>query len=550
MNKTLFSCIAIFALCSFSAAEEPPLAPPEYRRPENYNPVEHRYKYSLLELQKKFSDELMQRAEKDYNDLLKVNADGKWKPTYTSLKRHQTPEWFQDIKFGMFIDWGPWSVAGYAYPKPGDGPIYADWYEHRLDYDDPTKQYHIKNWGADFKRDDLIALFKAKRYNPEKLVDIAVDAGMKYIVPFSKCHSGFCLWDSSYTHRDCVDMGPGKDLTKPLADLCKEKGLKFGFYFSTVEYEYPIIAPSGTLKNRYWYKSGVKGVGFENLDGDKLEQVETLAMGKVAVRDFLKDYLIPQAKEYIDKYDPDLVFYDGEWYDHVEMLGSLDISAYFYNRAEGRKEVAVNDRYGAVGGMQLRGYLGDIYTSEYHNKETHARLNLWEDNEPHAWEENRSYSRTFSFNWTDTDETVLNPKQFIDMFIDVVAKGGNFLLITGLDGQGAVPELLQIRLRETGKWLRKNGEAIYATRKYSTISEGDTRYTQSKDGKTVYAISLTKPEKMLTLKSVQPAEGSKVYLLGHGEPLQWSSKGGMTEIVMPKDLPDDYAYTLKILVAK
>jgi hypothetical protein len=105
MNKTISLCIAVSALCSLNFAEEPavkqaaePLtAPPEYRRPENYNPVEHRYKYSILELHQKFSEELMQRAEKDYNELLKVNGNGKWKPTYASLKRHHTPDWFQDI---------------------------------------------------------------------------------------------------------------------------------------------------------------------------------------------------------------------------------------------------------------------------------------------------------------------------------------------------------------------------------------------------------------------------------------------------------------------
>ena len=270
-------------------------------------------------------------------------------------------------------------------------------------------------------------------------------------------------------------------------------------------------------------------------------------MGKIAVRDFLKDYIVPRAKEYIDNYDPDLLFCDGEWRDHLELLGSLDISAYFYNRAEGRKEVAVNDRYGLMANQALRGYLGDVYTSAYHNIHGGGRNNLWGEQEPHAWEENRSYSRTFSFNWTDTEKTVLGPKQFIDMFIDLVAKGGNFLLITGLDGQGAVPELLQIRLRETGKWLRKNGEAIYATRRYSTISEGNVRYTRSKDRKTVYAISLVKPDKVLALKSVQPAEGSKVFLLGHEKPLSWQYKNGVTEIVMPDDLPDDYAYAVKIV---
>ena len=83
------------------------------------------------------------------------------------------------------------------------------------------------------------------------------------------------------------------------------------------------------------------------------------------MKDYLKDYLIPQAAEFIDMYDPDILWYDGDWTTPVEELGTYEIAAYFYNQAEGRKEVAVNDRYGMVGGRTLRNIRGDIFTSEY-----------------------------------------------------------------------------------------------------------------------------------------------------------------------------------------
>ncbi|MDR3094571.1 MAG: alpha-L-fucosidase [Bacteroidales bacterium] len=516
-----------------------PTAPKEYRRPEGYDPVKYRYKYSINELKNRYSEEIMQKGEKEYNRMLDMAAKGKWKPTFASIGRHEAPEWFQDIKFGMFIDWGPWSVAGYAVPKPS-GPIYADWYEHRLDYDEATRAYHIKNWGEDFERDDLIPLFKAERYEPEKLVNTAVEAGMKYIIPFSKCHSGFCLWPSSYTHRDVGDM-LGRDLTKPLADLCKQKGLKFGFYFSTVEYEYPVIDFSGNIIQRCWNYPPKRGLHHVDYN----PRLETWAMGKIAVKDFLKEYLVPQAMEYIDMYDPDLLFYDGEWDDPVETLGAFEISSYFYNQAEGRKEVAVNDRYGRMYDKRLRSHLGDVYTSEYHDMKDEDRLS-------HVWEENRSYSQTFSFNWSDTEKTVLSPDAFVEMFIDVVSKGGNMLLITGLDAQGALPAMLEIRLKAIGKWLKVNGEGIYNTRGYSVVSEGKVHFTRSKDNRTVYAIATDWPGKQLQLTAVTPAAGSQIYMLGYKEPLKWNTKDGVTTITLPAKLqkaanrPCDYAYTFVV----
>ncbi|MDR0845399.1 MAG: alpha-L-fucosidase [Tannerella sp.] len=537
MNRRtlLLFCAALFGLSSLSYGQEEaiPVAPKEYRRPEGYNPVEHRYKLSLNDLKEQESEKMMQAAEKEYNRIFDINGKGPWKPTGASLSRHEAPEWFQDVKFGMFIDWGLWSVGGWAV-KREKGAMYPDWYEHRLDYDANAEKYHDKNWGTDFERDDLFPFFKAERYQPEKLVDIAAEAGMKYIIPFCKHHSGFCLWSSSYTHRDAGDL-LGKDLIKPLVDNCTAKGLKFGFYFSTDEWEYPVIDANGQIITRKW--------------AGKYEpyspKMETWASRKIAVRDFAKDYIIPQAVEFIDKYDPDILWYDGEWDTPVELLGSYDISAYFYNRAEGRKEVAVNDRYGQVNGKRLRSYLGDVYTSEYGDMTDENRLR-------HVWEENRGISQSFGFNWQDTDDNVITSKAFIDMFVDIVAKGGNLLLIVNLDNQGALPEMQEKRLKDIGKWLKINGEGIYSTRAYQVWAENNVRFTRSKDNKTVYAISLEWPGKQLLLKSVEPAQGSKIYLLGYDKPLNWTHKNGVTTIILPANLqkdanrPCNYAYTFKI----
>ncbi|MDR0815441.1 MAG: alpha-L-fucosidase, partial [Bacteroidales bacterium] len=138
------------------------------------------------------------------------------------------------------------------------------------------------------------------------------------------------------------------------------------------------------------------------------------------------------------------------------------------------------------------------------------------------------------------------------MFVDIVSRGGNLLLIVNLDGQGALPEVQEKRLKDIGKWLKVNGEGIYSTRAYAVSKENNVHFTRSKDNKTVYAISLDWPGKQLELKSVEPVAGSKIYLLGYDKPLNWSSKNGVTTITLPTNLqkaanrPCDYAYTFKI----
>jgi alpha-L-fucosidase len=516
-------------------ADDIPVAPAEYRRPEGYNPVEHRFKYNLTDLKEKYSEDLMKKSQKEFNRVVNVNGTGKWKPSGASLDSHQCPEWYQDIKFGMFVDWGPWAIGGWAVKRGVGQPMYPDWYEHRLDHDANCEQYHDKNWGTDFERDDLLPFFQGKRYEPEKLIDIAVESGMKYVIPFSKHCTGYCLWPSSYTFRDAGDMA-GQDFIRPLVDNARAKGLKFGFYLCLMEWEYPIIDHDGTLIHQY----------FPDKYAPYTSKLETWCMGKIPVRDYLRDYLIPLSVEHIDQYDPDILWFDSEWEASFNVQASYDLAAYFYNHAEGRKEVAVNDRYGDEYGKPLRGFRGDFYTSEY-------GLFMPEDRkEGYIWEENRGISQSFGFNWQDTEENVITSKEFVHTFVDVISRGGNFLMLVNLDGQGALSEVQERRLKEMGKWLKVNGEGIYATRAYSTSKENNIRFTRSKDNKTVYAISLDWPGKELSLKSVQPAAGSKIYMLGYNEPLKWIFKDGVTTITLPAKLqketnrPCEHAYTFKI----
>ena len=532
----LFLLLFISGYGQTSQGDKMHSAPERNRRPENFQPVKS--KYSMESLKNNFSETMMKSAAKQNEKVNEVNNKGKWKPNPKSIDTHQAPEWFKDVKFGMFIDWGLWSVAGWA-PKKEKGAMYPDWYEFRLDTDSAFIKYHEKNWSKDFKRDDFIPLFTASKYQPKKLVEIAKDAGMKYIVPFSKHHGGFCLWPSFYTQRDAMDMGPGKDLIKPLVESCQKEGLKFGFYFSIEEWEYPLIDAEGKLQNRLW-GGAVKPYSPE---------LEKKSSGKIAVKNFATDYLVPQATEFIDKYGPDLIWYDGDWSTKAEDLHTYDIASYFYNKAEGKKEVAINDRYGTQDGKWLRSRRGDFFTNEYGDMEKEAKQTT------HAWDACWGISQSFGYNWQDTEENVISSKEFIDKFVDIVAHGGNLLLIVNLDGEGALPKIQENRLKDIGKWLKVNGEGIYATRPFTRQIDGTVAFTRSKDNQYVYAILKEWPGQELHLKGIKAAKGSKIEMLGYNKSIECINGNEGLSVKLPTELQDkknrpcEHAWVLKIILA-
>jgi alpha-L-fucosidase len=478
---------------------------------------------------------------------------GPYIPTVASIRRHECPEWFRDAKFGMFIDWGLYSVAGWA---PGtDDRMYPDWYMYRMLHDNTFKEYHNRTWGKDFMPDDFIPLFTAENYNPEWLIDVAKEAGMKYVIPFCKHHDGFCLWPSSYTGRDAMDMGPKKDLIRPLVDACYKNGLKFGFYFSLEEWYYPVIK-DGVKQIREWGGSEI-----HPWDENKKKIHLT---GKFPLEDFFRDYTVPQAKEFIDLYDPDILWFDGDWSMSPEEYHSPEIISYFYNKSAGRKEVALNDRNG-----HTRFKIGDFFCSEYHRLPKGYEM-------MHPWEENRGISRSYGYNREDTEENVLSVKDFIHMFIRTVSENGNLLLIVNLDGKGGLPEVQGRRLREIGAWLRINGEAIYNTRPWLTpvqelrqeaaahneeAGKGEIRFTRSKDGQTVYAICTEFPKNEIAISSLYLNSGqSTVTMTGAEEiKLDWTQnergpdgERSLLKIKIPDTLysqrRNEYAWVFKIVL--
>jgi alpha-L-fucosidase len=488
-----------------------------------------RLAYTTEQLKEKFSDDQMRRAEKELAAIDAVNAKGPWKADWASLDRHPLPQWFRDAKFGIAINWGLYSVpcwdedrskqtgkAARQYPD-----AYPDWMHRR-----PAHiQHQADTFGPRSNYDDFFGDFSTQNYKPEELAALVADVGARYILPFCKHHDGVAWWDSKWTRRNFVQMGPKQDLLTPLVEAARKRNLKIAVYDCLGEYANVTLADDGRLLLRDWSNMKKR----IPLGDDNRYRVS----GCIPVKNYWTQYMTPLTKEMIDLFDPDILWLDGYWAGSAEVMRSRELAAYLYNRAEGCKEVCVNDRLCRGSRLEARADSphGDFMTSESH---THASLTKY-------WEEIRSISPSYAFNQNDDEANSLTRAGLVRLLIDTVSNNGNLLLILGPDRTGRIPDLQLDRLQALGRWLKINGEAIYGTRVLPPYAEGTVAYTRSKDGKCAYAICKVWPGKTLKLTAVRAAPDAVVKMLGVEEPLAWKQDEHGLTIALPQKL-QDYFY--------
>lgn len=508
------------------------------RRPAGYQPFQ--YPQSAEQLWRSETPAFLEQAHAAWNDVQAVIQQGPYRAGHASLGTHPCPEWFLDAKFGMFLDWGPWSVAGWAPQK--EKATYPDWYEKRLL--EEFKEYHAKTWGADIRPDDLIQLMSSREFRSQRFAELAQVAGMKYVVPFLKHHGGYCLWDSSFTHRDSVEWGLKRDFARELSDACRAAKLYYGAYVSLGEWNYPVIR-----SNALWT------VGFDGKVAGPLTAGLPFIAGKVPVYDYAREYLVPSITELLDKSHPDMIWFDGEWEVPATTWCSPDIVAYYYNRAAARgQQVCVNDRFGMLPKDEVAapqnkrkwtrnvpGW-GDFFTSEFHEIQSV---------QTHPWEECRSLSHSYGYNWEESfdDRYVLDEAAALDMLLGIVANGGNLLLIVSPDGNGRVPPNQERRLRFLGQWLACNGDAVYATRSVGLDRQPDWGYvTRSKHSDRLYCIVRRWPaDGRLQVPVMAQVRGAHL-LGGKGQPGVKASANGLTLDVSGLQAPDKNASVVVIEV--
>ncbi|MEV6170785.1 alpha-L-fucosidase [Streptomyces sp. NPDC051954] len=420
-------------------------------------------------------------------------------PTEASLSGHQAPYWFNGAKFGIFIHWGVYSVPAWA-PV---GVQYAEWYWDQMqDPANPTHAYHRTTYGEDFAYDDFIPRFTAERFDPRAWVELFREAGAEYHVLTSKHHEGFALWDTKVSDRNSVKLGPKRDLIKELFEASRRytPELHRGLYFSMPE----------------WFNPDNPWMGHAPRNPYTLQPVPYT--GYTAGKDYVKDLQAPQMLELIHGYDPEVI-----WADIGGVNDSLNVLAEYFNHAKNRArpiEVAVNDRAG-IG-------FHDFTTPEY---TTYANTVVAK------WEASRGLDpRSYGYNQATPDDAYMTAEEVVHSLVDIVSKNGNFLLDIGPRADGTIPEIMQTRLRETGRWLRTNGEAIYDTTYWSRMAQlgEDLRFTV-RPNEAFYIHSLARPGAQLTVEAPVPIRsGDKVTMLGHDRPLTWTVRNGALVIDVPE----------------
>jgi alpha-L-fucosidase len=427
-------------------------------------------------------------------------------------------------------------------------------------YIEGTEQYkhHIEHYGSKFGYKNFIPMFKAEKFDPEEWAELFKKAGAKFAGPVAEHHDGFSMWDSKINKWNAARMGPKRDVVGELERAIRKQGMRFMVSFHHAEnwWFYPHITGFDTSDPQY---SGLYGP-VHDLDADpEIWEWINWHRQKKPNREILqlwKEKII----EVIDKYKPDLIWFDNDL-KYIQEKYKREALAYYFNEAtEWNKEVAVVfKRPSLPPGVGIEDFeLGRMGDLTYHNWMTDTDIAL-----PNRFHGRWSYSHGIEYKTTTT---------LIHELIDIVSKNGYLLLNVGPMADGEIPLPAKKRLLEMGGWLEINGEAIYGTTPWVIYGEGptkmdvegafsetkrepqytadDIRFTVKDDA--LYAICLGWPGggKEMTIRSLKILyewEISSVSMLGIDKELQWSLTQNGLKIKTPNEKPCEHAYTFKIL---
>ena len=479
--------------------------------------------------------------------------------TFESLRQHEYPEWFRNAKFGIWSHWGPQSV-----------PMCGDWYARNMYVQgSPQYLYHIRHYGhpSKFGYKDICALWKAENFDPDRLMEKYVKAGAKYFVSQAMHHDHFFNYPSELNRMNSMNVGPHKDIVGLWQAAAKKYNLPFGVT------EHLGASFSWWRVNKGCDSYGpYKGVPYDGNDPawrdfyhDNYEYID-------AVNDWpytpwytenkkFHDYWKRCMFELIDHYAPDFLYSDGAlpfcdtWQENDPYVlddrynEGLEVVARLYN-----KSIEVHGTNQAVYTQKSR--FEDVYRVGVLDMER-ALLKTASE---YPWQTDTCIGGWFY----DAKAAYKKPREIIDILIDVVSKNGCLLLNILQKPDGSIDDEAEFILDELAKWFAVNGEAIYSTRPWKTVSEGtsaldfkdfredaitwnptDIRFTR-KDN-TVYAFLMGAPAgQAAVLRSFDEGEQVRsVRLLGVGE-VPFVHQFGILTVQMPEQLPTEYVPCLAV----
>ena len=413
----------------------------------------------------------------------------------TIEQRDERMQWWREARLGMFIHWGVYSIPAGTYKDKQISGI-GEWIMENGDI--PVAEY-----------EKYAKQFNPVKFNAGQWVQIAKNAGMKYIVITSKHHDGFCLWDSKVSKYDIMDTARFKrDILKELSVACKKHGIRLCFYHSIMDWHHPDAqAPFYPSYN----------------DGSRTNPNFSR---------YVKTYLKPQLKELITNYGPlGVMWFDGEWIkDWTEPQG---IDLYNYIRSL-QPDIIINNRVGkgrkSMQGMTKEGYFaGDFGTPEQEIPPTGLPGVDWET----CMTMNDTWGfKSYDNNWKSKED-------LLRKLVDIASKGGNFLLNVGPTSEGLIPQASVERLAAMGEWMTRNSESIYGTTA-SPFEKLPWGRCTAKPGK-LYLHVFDWPKNGELKVPMPRSDVQMAYLFTHkdrAELLLDSDEGGNLVVTVPRKVPD------------
>src|SRR6266487_3627062 len=308
--------IFLLALCAFSNLNaQNATAPTASQDPENI-------------------DQIWQKASSKYDsqraallkDVETMDRQGPFRPDWESLRKYEAPEWYRDAKFGIFIHWGVYSVPAFG----------SEWYPRMMNVEgSPEYKHHIATYGTQdkFGYKDFIPKFKAENFDPAAWAELFKRAGAKYVVPVFEHHDGFTMYDSGLSDWTAVKMGPHRDLAGDLAKAVREAGLHLGASSHRVEHNFFLDEgrkiDSDVNDPAY---AAFYGPAHLRMEEERHSMLEDWTYVSDA---YLNDWLARNA-EIVEKYKPELVWFDW-WVGQPDVRKHLlEFAAFYYNQAASR----------------------------------------------------------------------------------------------------------------------------------------------------------------------------------------------------------------------
>jgi len=476
-------------------------------------------------------------------------APGPVKPNWESLRtNYKVPDWFRGAKFGIFMHFGIFSV-----PAHGN-----EWYEKFLyaGGDDSvlkvlggndmalgvnngprsTRAWHTQHFGPvdKFGYKDFIPMFKAEHFDADAWATLFQKAGARYVMPGAQHHENFAMWDSKVTPFNSMQMGPKRDIIGELAVAVRKHGMKLGVANHGIE-NFEFINPPLDLAEK------MKAEKVDLYDPKWADFYNYADRSNAAMKRFLVNWY-ERNVELIDKYQPDLIYFDnGVDQRHIDPL-KLEIAAYYYNRAKSwGKEVSFTTKKAA-------------FAPSGTNTKTIASILDFEGGPPDgirggSWVVDRPIGTS---SWGYVDGLKANsPETVIGWLVDTVSKNGTLLLNVSPKADGTIPQDQQDTLLAIGKWLATNGEAIYDTHAWTKFEEkGKDHIYFTVKGDALYAIVIGKSAGTEIALNSLPEGGPagsvrSVAMLGGGS-LKYKQDDAGLRVMLPDSSKHNEAFVIKI----